>query len=90
MKEYKLRAWPELPAPYHRTIYRRLLSDLSQRHLSVAQLSASSGAPRAEVAAFVQMLQERGLLSERDAPQGEGSAFGRWWRRALHGALAKA
>ena len=87
MKEYKLRAWPELPAPYHRTIYRRMLSDLSQRYLSVQQLSAASGATRLEVRAFVQMLADRGLLAEREAAEAEGSAIGRWWRRTVHGDL---
>jgi len=84
MKEYKLAAWPDLPASYHRTTYRRMLSDLSQRHLSVAQLMASSGASRLEVRTFLQMLTERGLLLERDAaPAPLGNSFTRWLRRAL-------
>jgi hypothetical protein len=90
MKEYKLRAWPELPAPYHRTIYRRMLSDLSQRHLSVQQLATASGATRLEVRAFVQMLADRGLLDEREAAEAAGTAIGRWWRRTVHGDIAEA
>ena len=31
MKEYRLLAWPELPAEYRRTAHRRVLSEMSQR-----------------------------------------------------------
>lgn len=85
MKEYKLSAWPELPASFHRTSYRRMLSDMSHRFVSVQQLMASSGASRLEARTFVQMLADRGLLTEREA---EGTAFlrlGHWLRRALQG-----
>lgn len=90
MKEYKLRAWPELKAPYHRIIHRRMLSDLSQRYLSVLQLSSTSGASRPEALAFVHMLSDRGLLAERGVAEVEGSAIGRWWRRTVHGDIAEA
>lgn len=90
MKEYKLCAWPDLPAPYHRTTYRRMLSDLSQRYLSVQQLMVASGASRLEVRAFLQMLSERGLLAERDASLSSGTALGRWLRRTLHRDTAEA
>jgi hypothetical protein len=66
-----------------------MLSDLSQRYLSVQQLSAMSGATRLEVRAFVQMLADRGLLAEREAAEA-GSAIGRWWRRTVHGDIAEA
>ena len=86
MKEFKLSAWPDLPAPFHRTTYRRMLSDMSHRYVTVQQLMATSGASRLEVRLFLQMLTERGLLSERDAPV-RGSLFapiGGWMRRTLN------
>ena len=66
MKQYKLSAWPELPAAYHRTVYRRMLSDLSHRYMSVSALVLSSGATRPEVRQFVQMLESKGLLVDRE------------------------
>ena len=90
MKEFKLAAWPELPAPYHRTVYRRMLSDLSHRYMSVPQLILSSGASKLEVRQFMQMLNERGLLRERE---GESDSIfdslrpiGEWFRRTITGA----
>jgi hypothetical protein len=85
MKEYKLSAWPDLPASYHRTSYRRMLSDMSHRFVTVQQLMAGSGASRLEVRMFLQMLAERGLLAEREADREPGSSLGGWLRRALHG-----
>jgi hypothetical protein len=89
MKEYKLAAWPELPAPYHRTVYRRMLSDMSHRYMAVGSLMLSSGANKLEVRTFLQMLDERGLLLERE---GEADSFldslrpvGDWFRRTLFG-----
>jgi hypothetical protein len=87
MKEFKLSAWPDLPAPFHRTTYRRMLSDMSHRYVTVQQLMTTSGASRLEVRLFLQMLGERGLLSEREAPV-RGSLFaplGGWLRRTLNG-----
>ena len=90
MKEFKLTAWPELPAPYHRTVYRRMLSDMSHRYMSVQQLVLASGASRLDVRLFLQMLGERGMLRERE---GEPDSIfdslrpiGDWFRRALTGA----
>lgn len=90
MKEFKLAAWPDLPAPYHRTVYRRMLSDMSHRHMSVQQLVLSSGASKLDVRMFLQMLGERGLLSERE---GEPDSIfdslrpiGEWFRRTITGA----
>ena len=85
MKEYRLAAWPDLPATYHRTTYRRMLSDMSHRFVTVQQLMAASGATRMEVRLFLQMLGDRGLLCERDAVN-EDSLFGPlggWIRRAF-------
>lgn len=92
MKEFKLTAWPELPAPYHRTVYRRMLSDMSHRYMSVNQLVLSSGAAKLEVRAFLQMLGEHDLLCERE---GEPDSIfdslrpiGDWFRRTISGASA--
>lgn len=66
MKEYKLSAWPELTAPYHRIAYRRMLSDMSHRYMSLSALMMASGTSKIEVRQFLDMLAERGLLVERD------------------------
>lgn len=91
MKEYRLTAWPELSAPYHRTVYRRMLSDMSHRFMSVQQLGLSSGATKLEVRMFTQMLSERGLLREREREDEHESIFdslrpiGEWFRRTISG-----
>jgi hypothetical protein len=89
MKEYKLAAWPELAAPYHRTVYRRMLSDMSHRYMSTNGLVMSSGASKLEVRQFLQMLSDRSLLLERE---GEPDSFldslrpvGDWVRRTFFG-----
>jgi len=92
MKEFKLTAWPDLPAPYHRTAYRRMLSDMSHRYMSVQQLVVASGASRLDVRMFLQMLGERGLLREREGQP--DSIFdslrpiGDWFRRTITGSEA--
>jgi hypothetical protein len=89
MKEYKLSAWPELTAPFDRTVYRRMLSDMSHRYMTVSHLVLSSGAAKPEVRNFLQMLDEKGLLHERE---GEADNFldslrpvGDWFRRTIFG-----
>ena len=89
MKEYKLSGWPELGSPYQRTCYRRMLSDLSHRWMSLAQLIASSGSSRTEVRGFLTMLSGRGLLVEREAePQTFVDSIGEWFRRTVNGNAA--
>jgi len=66
MKEFKLAAWPDLPAPYHRTVYRRMLSDLSHRYMSLSGLVLSSGGTKPEVRQFLQMLDNMGVLVDRE------------------------
>ena len=87
MKEFRLAAWPELPAQYQRRTYRRMLNDMSYRYVSLAQLTAGSGASRQETRSFLQMLAERGLLLERDLPRasvlGSLRPLGGWLRHAL-------
>lgn len=65
MRHFKLTAWPELQAPYHRTAYRRMLCDMSHRFVSQRHLVAVSGLGRLEVRQFIDMLDARGLISER-------------------------
>jgi hypothetical protein len=64
--EFKLSAWPELAAPYHRTPYRRMLCDMSHRYVSMRHLVEVSGLGRQEVRAFIDMLASRQLLLQRE------------------------
>jgi hypothetical protein len=68
MKEYRLATWPELRPPHDRTAYRRMVSDMSHRHMTVWQLVEASGLRRLEVQNFVEVLQARGVLAERERP----------------------
>jgi hypothetical protein len=90
MKEYRLLGWPDLPAAYHRTAYRRMLHEMSQRHASVVQLMHASGLARTTVKDFVDLLSEHGVLDERGAAEPD-SLFGSlmplsWIRRARNDA----
>ena len=67
MKEYRLSAWPDLGSQHQRTAYRRMLSDMSQRYMSVAELCARSGLAKSAVVGFLDQLTARGLLLTRDA-----------------------
>ncbi len=44
-----------------------MLSELSQRYVTLPRLVQRSGLRRREVRTFVEMLELRGLLSQRDA-----------------------
>jgi hypothetical protein len=66
MKQFKLAAWPEVPATYHRTAYRRMLSDMSHRYMSIPALVLSSGASRVEVRQFLSTLDDMGVLVDRE------------------------
>lgn len=88
MKEYRLVAWPQLRAPFDRIAYRRMLSDMSHRHMTLAQLVECSGIRRHEVRTFIDMLESRQLIATREAPIADslfGSLrpLGGWLRRAL-------
>jgi hypothetical protein len=87
MKEYRLVAWPQLRAPFDRIAYRRMLSDMSHRHMTLAQLTECSGIRRQEVRVFLEMLASRQLIVQREAPPGDslfGSLrpLGGWLKRA--------
>ncbi len=76
MRHYKLSAWPELPAAYRRTAYRRLLHEMSQRYVSLGQLSQASGLSRAAVIEFLADLRRRELLIERGEDEPAPSLLG--------------
>jgi len=88
MKEYRLAAWPQLRAPFDKIAYRRMLSDMSHRHMTLAQLAECSGIRRHEVRSFIDMLEARGLIAQREATSpdslfGSLRPLGGWLRRAL-------
>jgi hypothetical protein len=88
MKEFKLAAWPDLPPSYQRTAFRRMLSDMSHRYVALAELAERSGLSRYEVRQFIEMLDGRSVLVERDrsAPDSIFDSLrplGGWLRRAL-------
>jgi hypothetical protein len=88
MKTYRLAAWPQLRPPFDKIAYRRMLSDMSQRHVSVAQLVDTSGLRRSEVRQFLDMLGAEHLLSERERVEpdslfGSLRPLGGWLRRAF-------
>ena len=83
MKEYKLLAWPDLPAEFRRVGFRRLLSDLSQRHMSESMLVKRDGVKASEVRALLQLLSERGVLEVRQASRASK------WRPVLTGWLRR-
>lgn len=94
MKEYRLAAWPDLDAFHERIAYRRMLSEMSQRHVSLAQLVARSGLSRQEVGRFLEALEARGLVTQREALArdylfGSLRPIGAWLRRALSASQAR-
>ena len=90
MKEYRLASWPDLPANARRTAHRRLLSAMSQRHQSVAQLVECSGLKRTEVMALVERLEGSGHVVSREVEEPTSTSgwrpLGGWLRRAFDGA----
>jgi biotin operon repressor len=88
MKEYKLAGWPDLPPVYQRIAYRRMLSDMSQRYVSMPKLAKRSGLSRHEVRQFIEMLDSRGMLLEHDSGAPDSildslRPLGGWIRRAF-------
>ena len=85
MKEYRLLAWPQLTSEFQRTAHRRVLSELSLRYMTSAQLIEASGLKKGELKSFLSMLDARGLLDERDgtAPDSFLDSIGKlgWFRR---------
>ena len=88
MKEYRLASWPELPAHFRHAGHRRVLSDMSQRHMTLAQLSEASGLKRLEVTHFIEFLEAGGHVTGRTATiepllSRTMRQVGNWFRRAL-------
>jgi hypothetical protein len=88
MKTYRLAAWPQLRPPFDKIAYRRMLSDMSHRHVSVAQLVETSGLRRSEVRQFLDKLNAEHLLTEREGVEpdslfGSLRPLGGWLRRAF-------
>lgn len=65
-KEYKLLAWPRVRGNLGRVGHRRMLSDLSHRYMSIAQLMRTSGMSERKVRGLLDLLDRRGLLAERE------------------------
>lgn len=78
MKEYKLRSWPDLPPEFRRMAFRRLLSEMSQRHVPESMLLHRDGVKTSEVRSLLQFLAEYGLVDARKAPFSTAR-----WRPAL-------
>jgi predicted Rossmann fold nucleotide-binding protein DprA/Smf involved in DNA uptake len=74
MKEYRLVGWPELRPPFMRTAHRRLLAEMSQRHMTASRLARASGLRPLEVQSFIEMLDARGLIVSRDRSMAESLA----------------
>jgi len=85
MKEYRLAAWPDLDAAHNRIAYRRLLSDMSQRHVPLADLLSRSGLSRQDVTQFLAQLETRGLVHQREGadPSPAQHPLRHWLRRAF-------
>ena len=87
MFEYRLSSWPDLPSQFDRVGYRRALSDMSQRYVSVARLAQTSGLPRGELLRLIETLETSGALMRRErAVPGLFRALGRageWLESAL-------
>lgn len=84
MKEYRLTTWTELPDQFDKTAYRRMLTDMSQRYLSLSQLVTSSGFRRTEVQRFIDLLESRGVLAQRELfGHDTASRPGGWLRKAF-------
>lgn len=52
---------------FRRTVYRRMLNDLSQRHMGEVALRRRSGLPLSEVRGLLHYLDTEGLLDSREA-----------------------
>ncbi len=94
MKEYKLSGWPELPAAYQRTAYQRMLHQMSQGYVPLAELVRNSGLGREAVRQFLAQLHSRGVLEERapDVPPSPPLRAGQTWnwlRRTLGAAVMR-
>jgi predicted Rossmann fold nucleotide-binding protein DprA/Smf involved in DNA uptake len=81
MKQYKLTAWPDLTPRFQSTAMRRVVSELSQRFVSVRDLARSSGAAGRDIEELVAKLEKDGMLMTRATPQSvnQSGAWRQWW-----------
>ena len=81
MKQYKLTAWPDLSPRFQKTTMRRVVSELSQRFVSVRDLARSSGAPAREIEELISKLEKDGMLMTRATPQSvnQSGSWHQWW-----------
>jgi len=81
MKQYKLTAWPDLPPRFQKTTMRRVVSELSQRFVSVRDLARSSGANARDVEELIAKLDRDGMLMTRATPKSvnQSGAWQHWW-----------
>jgi len=80
MKQYKLTAWPDLTPRFHTTAMRRVVSELSQRFVSVRDLSRSSGASARDIEELISKLEQDGMLMSRAEPaSNQAGAWRQWW-----------
>ncbi len=81
MKQYKLTAWPDLTPRFQTTAMRRVVSELSQRFVSVRDLARSSGAGSRDIEDLVAKLEKDGMVMTRATPQSvnQSSAWTQWW-----------
>ena len=81
MKQYKLTAWPDLTPRFHTTAMRRAVSELSQRFVSVRDLSRSSGASARDIEELIAKLEKDGMVMARAMPLAvnPSSAWQQWW-----------
>jgi len=78
MKQYKLTAWPDLPPRFQKTTMRRVVSELSQRFVSVRDLARSSGASTRDIEELIAKLEKDGMLMLRAMPQSLSQSSGAW------------
>ena len=86
MKTYRLVAWPDLPAEFQRTAFRRALTELSMRDVGLERLGAASGLKRTELLALLERLESQDLLIESDDHVAEAPTG--WLERLRRGATA--
>ena len=81
MKQYKLTAWPDLSPRFQKTTMRRVVSELSQRFVSVRDLTRSCGAGAHDVEELIAKLDKDGMLMTRATPKSVKAALAwrQWW-----------
>lgn len=69
MKIYRLKSWPDLPPVFKRMAYRRLLCDLSHRHIDEVAMREHAGLSGREVRSLLVHLESLGILDVKEAPE---------------------